>query len=62
MHTSLDSFINLSLNRPINSFLIGYLTFSKYEMALIKGILKIILLAVGWVVDVAILHRHKTCI
>ena len=52
VHTSLDSFTNLRVNWPINSSLIGYLTSGKYEVALIKGILRIILLAVGWVVDV----------
>ena len=34
VHTSLDSFINLSVDWPINNFLIGYLTFGKYDVAL----------------------------
>ena len=34
-HTSLDSFVNPSVNWPINSLLIGNLTFDKYDVAVL---------------------------
>ena len=60
-HTSLDSFVNPSVKRPINSLLIGNLTFCKYDVAVLWRVISIfgmILLAVGWVVEVAVLCRQ----
>ena len=60
-HTSLDSFVNASVKRPINSLLIGNLTFCKYDVAVLWRVISIfemILLAVGWVVEVVVLCRQ----
>ena len=58
----LNSFEFLSVNWPINSLLIGNLTFGKYEVAVLKrviGTLGMILMAGGWVVVVAVLWRDN---
>ena len=42
VYASLDSFVNLSINWPINTLLIVNLTFGKYEVAVIKRVISIL--------------------
>ena len=56
MYTSLHDFDNLSVDWPINSF------FSKYDVTVLSRVISIlgmIILAVGWVVEVAVLCKDN---
>ena len=58
----LDSFVNLSIDWPINTLKIENLTFHKYEVAVLYrviSILEIILLAAGWLMQVAVLCKDN---
>ena len=67
MHTSLDSIVNLSVKvliGQLTAYLLNFgpdLTFGKYDVAVLKtiSILGIILLAAGWVMEVAVLFRDN---
>ena len=66
MHTSLDSIVYLSINWSINSLFVDFvfpkLTLGKYDVAVLQraiSILRIILLAGSWVMEVAVLCRDN---